>query len=111
MQNKFEIKLKGFEMEDDRINVAGIPASEVIGKEKTEEDKLRDQIQEQEYKIKALKGIITQLIPITEVLLPHLKKIDVIDKDLLQQVEKVIQIAKIMSTTDEELPKCLIQSL
>ena len=31
----------------DRINEAGIPASEVLGKEKTEEDKLRDKIKEQ----------------------------------------------------------------
>ena len=82
----------------DRINEAGIPASEVLGKEKTEEDKLRDKIKEQEGTIQALKGMMGQLIPVVDVLLPHLKNRREMDKQALAQVEKMIQIAKMLSS-------------
>lgn len=80
----------------DRINEAGIPASEVLNKEKTEEDKLKDKIKEQEGTIQALKGMMNQLIPVVDVLLPHLKQSPLMDKELLAQVEKMIQIAKML---------------
>ena len=82
----------------DRINEAGIPASEVLGKEKTEEDKLKDKIKEQEGTIQALKGMMGQLIPVVDVLLPHLKNRPEMDKQAVAQVEKMIQIAKMLSS-------------
>ena len=82
----------------DRINEAGIPASEVLGKEKTEEDKLKDKIKELEGTIQALKGMMGQLIPVVDVLLPYLKNRPEMDKQALAQVEKMIQIAKMLSS-------------
>lgn len=87
---------------DDRINVAGIPATEVMGKEKTEEDKLKDKIEELNATIKALKGIISQLVPVVNVLLPHLKKIPEINQESLAKVEKITQIATMMSSENLE---------
>ena len=87
---------------DDRINVAGIPATEVMGKEKTEEDKLKDKIEELNATIKALKGIMSQLVPVVNVLLPHLKKIPEINQESLAKVEKITQIATMMSSENLE---------
>lgn len=87
---------------EDRINEAGIPASEVLGKEKTEEEKLKDKIKELEGTIGALKGMLSQLIPVVQAILPHLKKHPQINQDHVAQIEKVVQLATMLSSMDSQ---------
>lgn len=87
----------------DRINEAGIPASEVMNKVKTEEEKLQDKIQEQEGTIKALKGMLSQLIPVVEAIIPHLKNNKQINQEKVAQIEKMVQIATMLSAVGKEV--------
>lgn len=84
----------------------GIPATEVLGKEKTEEDKLRDKIKEQEGTIQALQGMLGQMVPVVESILPLFKERPEIDKQLIAQIERMTQIANMMcsmGTNQEEI--------
>lgn len=74
----------------------GIPATEVLGKEKTEVDKLNDKIKEQEGTIQALQGMLGQMVPVVEVILPLLKERPEIDQQMVAQIERMTQIATMM---------------
>ena len=84
----------------DRINEAGIPAKEMMNKVKTEEEKLQDKIKEMEGTIQALKGMLSQLIPVVSAVLPHMKKHPQIDQQMVAQVEKMVQIATMLSSME-----------
>lgn len=75
--------------------------------EKTEEEKLRDKIKQQEATIGALKGMMGQLVPVVEVILPLLKERPEIDKKLTDQVERMVQISNMlikMGDEDAQMP-------
>lgn len=94
----------------DRINEAGVPASEMMNKVKTEEEKLQDKIKEMEGTIQALKGMLSQLIPVVEVIVPHLKNHPQVDQEKVAQIEKMVQIATMLSAMGDA-PEEVLKSL
>lgn len=71
--------------------------TEVV-KEKTEVEKLQDQIKQQEGTIQALQGMLGQMIPVVDCILPLLKERPEIDQQMVAQVERMTQIAQMMVT-------------
>lgn len=67
-------------------------------KEKTEVEKLQDQIKQQEGTIQALQGMLGQMIPVVDCILPLLKERPEIDQQMVAQVERMTQIAQMMVT-------------
>lgn len=67
-----------------------------IKQEKTELEKLQDKIKQQEGTIGALKGMLGQMVPVVEAILPLLKERPELDKDMLAQVERMTQISKML---------------
>ena len=65
---------------------------------KTEVEQLQDKIKQQEATIQALQGMLGQVLPVVEVLLPHLKNVPQINQDNINQVERMVQIARMMMT-------------
>ena len=76
--------------------------AEIRELEYEEKSQLKDKIEELNATIKALKGIMLQLVPVVNVLLPHLKKIPEINQESLAKVEKITQIATMMSSENLE---------
>lgn len=74
-------------------------------KEKTEVEKLQDEIKQKDATIGALKGMLGQMVPVVEVMLPLLKEQPQLDKKLLDQIERMTQISKmLMSMGDSNVP-------
>lgn len=74
-------------------------------KEKTEVEKLQDEIKQKDATIGALKGMLSQMVPVVEVMLPLLKEQPQLDKKLLDQIERMTQISKmLMSMGDFNVP-------
>ena len=74
-------------------------------KEKTEVEKLQDEIKQKDATIGALKGMLGQMVPVVEVMLPLLKEQPQLDKKLLDQIERMTQISKmLMSMGDSNAP-------
>lgn len=74
-------------------------------KEKTEVEKLQDEIKQKDATIGALKGMLSQMVPVVEVMLPLLKEQPQLDKKLLDQIERMTQISKmLMSMGDSNVP-------
>lgn len=69
-----------------------------VAKEKTEVEKLQDQIKQQEGTIQALQGMLGQMIPVVDCILPLLKERPEIDQQMVAQVERMTQIAQMMVT-------------
>ena len=65
-------------------------------KEKTEVEKLQDEIKQKDATIGALKGMLGQMVPVVEVMLPLLKEQPQLDKKLLDQIERMTQISKML---------------
>ena len=65
-------------------------------KEKTEVEKLQDEIKQKDATIGALKGMLSQMVPVVEVMLPLLKEQPQLDKKLLDQIERMTQISKML---------------
>lgn len=66
--------------------------------QETEIKQLQDKIKQQEATIQALQGMLGQVLPVVEVLLPHLKNIPQINQDTISQVERMTQVARMMMT-------------
>jgi len=62
-----------------------------------QEISLENKLKEKDATIQALQGMLAQMVPVVESILPLLKERPEFDKSLLAQIEKITQIAKMMS--------------
>lgn len=64
--------------------------------EKTIED-LEKELKSKDATIEALKGMIHQLVPVVEAILPLLKERPELDKEMLAQIERMTQVANMLA--------------
>lgn len=72
-------------------------------KELSKEEQLEETIKQQKGTIDGLKALMGQLIPVVEVILPLLKERKEIDDNIVLQIEKVVEISKMLISMGEQV--------
>ena len=61
-----------------------------------QEQTLEEQLKQKDGTIQALTGMLSQLVPVVEILLPLIKDRPEIDQQMVLQIEKVTELSKMM---------------